>query len=254
MRKLKYAVGYVSVSGYEPGEEAFDIDTQKKEILMYADENDYSIVDWKIDESSDKPALNSILNGDEVGYPVEAVIAFRNDRVEKDTKLYFYDVYVLEMKNVNLLSTTEKFPEGDNISEPWRELMQFMAEKNKGKLATRTSKGRKVKASKGEYAGGKPPFGYKAINHHLEIDPEEAEIVKTIFKMKDDEGKTYKQVVEWLNDSGYTNRRGGEYSISSVQSIYENKKTYQGFYKYGKDGEWVQGVHEPILKGAHNGI
>lgn len=26
-----------------------------------------------------------------------------------------------------------------------------------------------------------------------------------------------------------------------------SEKTYQGFYKYGKDGDWVKGQHEPIL-------
>jgi hypothetical protein len=43
------------------------------------------------------------------------------------------------------------------------------------------------------------------------------------------------------------NKSGGKWAISSVQVVLGNEKTYRGFYKYGKDGEWVKGEHEPIL-------
>ncbi len=66
--------------------------------------------------------------------------------------------------------------------------------------------------------------------------------------MRDDEGQTYKAVVEHLNAEGKTNRSGTNFSISTVQTIYENKKVYQGYYRYGKNAEWVKGVHEPILR------
>ena len=79
------------------------------------------------------------------------------------------------------------------------------------------------------------------------VVPAEAEIVKTIFRMKDDDGQTYKTIVELLNAEGKTNRSGTKFSISTVQTIYENKKVYQGFYKYGKSAEWVEGVHEAII-------
>ncbi len=36
--------------------------------------------------------------------------------------------------------------------------------------------------------------------------------------------------------------------LSTVQSIINNRKTYEGFYKYGKDGDWVKGQHTPLLK------
>ena len=35
---------------------------------------------------------------------------------------------------------------------------------------------------------------------------------------------------------------------SGVKSIVNNRPLYEGMYKYGKDMNWVQGVHEPILK------
>ena len=84
------------------------------------------------------------------------------------------------------------------------------------------------------------------------IVPEEAETVREIFRMKDDEGMTYRDVTDALNRAGKLNKSGKPFIISTVQTIYENKKVYQGFYRYGKrsnkDAEWVKGQHEPILK------
>jgi hypothetical protein len=60
-------------------------------------------------------------------------------------------------------------------------------------------------------------------------------------------GSTYQQIVDALNRQGYVNKSGGKWAISSVQVILNNEKTYLGYYKYGKSGEWVEGEHQPIL-------
>lgn len=51
-----------------------------------------------------------------------------------------------------------------------------------------------------------------------------------------------------LNANGRTNKSGGKFSISTIQVILGNERLYQGMYKYGKSGDWVQGVHDPILE------
>ena len=65
---------------------------------------------------------------------------------------------------------------------------------------------------------------------------------------KKEKGYTYQHIVDELNSKGYTNKSGGKWSISSVQVILGNEQTYRGMYKYGKEMNWVKGVHEPILK------
>ena len=90
-------------------------------------------------------------------------------------------------------------------------------------------------------------MGYKVQDKQLVINPEEAEIVRFIFDRKF-AGKTMLSTVDALNDAGYKTRNGKEFVISTVQSIWNNERTYRGEYKYGEDGEWVKGEHEPILK------
>jgi hypothetical protein len=63
-------------------------------------------------------------------------------------------------------------------------------------------------------------------------------------------GKTYQQICDTLNAQGKTNRSGSKFSISTLQVILDNEPLYRGMYRYGKESEWVEGEHEPILKTA----
>lgn len=250
MECKKNAIGYVRVSTEgQAGDDKYGIDAQKAAILMYADENGYSIVKWAIDEASgakdDRPALNEILSNT-YNPPIQAVIVFKNDRLARDTKLYFYYLYTLEKRNIKLLSTQEEFVEGNDFANIYRALLQFVAEQERKNIALRTGRGRSMKAQCGGYSGGKPPYGYKVSNGQLIIDEAEAEIVKIVFQQQK-EGYVLQQTVDWLIEHGYKTRKGRNFSPAHIRCIRMNKPVYQGMYKYGDMVEYVQGVHEPIL-------
>lgn len=253
MFEYKNAIGYIRVSTeQQAADDRFGVQSQKQAILLYANQNGYNIVEWKIDEMSgakdDRPALNEILYGENVtNPPYEAVIVFKNDRLARDTKLYFYYLYVLEKKNIKLLSVEEQFNEGSEFANIYRSLLQFVAEQERKNIALRTGRGRSMKASCGGYSGGRRPYGYKVVDGVLTIDPEEAEIVKFIFQ-KHKEGVSMLGTTELLEQAGYKTRKGSRFQTSTVKSILSNKPLYEGMYKYG-DMNWVRGVHEPILKG-----
>ena len=61
--------------------------------------------------------------------PIEAVITFKNDRMARDTKLYFYYLYTLERRNIKLLTINEEFDEGSEFANIYRALLQFVAER-----------------------------------------------------------------------------------------------------------------------------
>lgn len=255
MKNLKNAIGYIRVSTeQQASDDKYGIDVQRKEILSYADLNGYAIVDWKIDEISgakdDRPALNEILYGDNVSNPpFEAVIVFKNDRLARDTKLYFYYLYTLEKKNIKLLSTKEEFAEGSDFANIYRALLQFVAEQERKNIALRTSKGRSMKAQCGGYSGGRCPYGYKVENGRLVINENERPIVEYVFA-EHDKGTPMLTIADGLTALGYSTRKGTRFQNTSVRSIINNRPLYQGMYKYGKEMNWVQGVHEPILKPA----
>jgi DNA invertase Pin-like site-specific DNA recombinase len=252
MKEFKNAIGYIRVSTEQQGgEDKYGIDTQKQEILLYANNNGYHIVDWKIDEKSgaadDRPALNEILYGDDISNPpFEAVIIFKTDRLARDTKLYFYYLYVLEKRNIKLLSTKEDFAEGGEFTNIYRALIQFVAEQERKNIALRTSKGRSIKAQCGGYSGGRVPYGYSVKEGVLVINDNERPIVEFIFQ-ETSNGTSMLAITDKLAKAGYVTRKGRGFQVSTIKSIIENEPLYRGMYKYGKEMNWVKGVHEPIL-------
>lgn len=253
MTTFKNAIGYVRVSTeQQANDDKFGIDVQKQAILLYANEHGYNIVEWKIDEISgakdDRPALNEILYGDSTtNPPFEAVIVFKNDRLARDTKLYFYYLYTLEKKNIALFSTKEEFQEGSDFANIYRALLQFVAEQERKNIALRTSKGRSLKANCGGYSGGRCPYGYKVSDGKLVINDDEKPIVEYVFE-EHQNGMPMLTIAENLNSNGYTTRKGTRFQATSVRSILNNEQLYRGMYKYGKTMNWVKGVHEPILR------
>lgn len=253
MYEFKSAIGYIRVSTEKQAkDDKYGIDTQKQAILLYANKNGYQIVDWKIDTESgakdDRPALNEILFGENVtNPPFEAVIVFKNDRVARDTKLYFYYLYTLEKRNIKLLSTKEEFAEGDDFANIYRALLQFVAEQERKNIALRTSKGRSIKAQCGGYSGGRVPYGYSVNNGVLIINENERPVVELIFE-ETEKGTSMLALTDIIANNGYVTRKGGRFQVSTIKSIISNKPLYEGMYKYGKEMNWVKGVHEPILK------
>lgn len=251
---MKNVVAYIRVStDGQLGEDKYGLDVQREQIIEYCRKNDMNIIRWFSDEGESgakyRPGFDEIVYGEVTNPPYEAVVVAKSDRVARDINIYYYYKGALLRKNIELISITEDFGQFGVFANMLEAFTLTCAEMERENINKRTSAGRSVKASRGGYSGGRTPFGYRAIGGRMIVVPEEAEIVRIIFRMKDEEKRTYKAVVECLNAQGYTNRSGTKFSISTVQTIYENKKVYLGFYRYGgKEAEWVKGQHEPILK------
>lgn len=247
----KKAVGYIRVSTKQQGgDDKYGIDAQKSAILKYADDNGFWILDWFIDEvsgtSMNRPALDTILFGQISNPPIEAVIVYKNDRIARDTKLYFYYLFVLERKGIKLFATQEEFDEGGEFADIYRALLQFVAMQERRNIVLRTSHGRFIKAEQGGYSGGRAPYGYKVVDKQLIIEPKEREIVKLVFDLRD-QGKKLPQIAEELEKRGMKTRGGGKFQNSTLKSILDKRPFYEGYYKYGKEMEYVEGIHEAIL-------
>ena len=118
-------------------------------------------------------------------------------------------------------------------------------------ITRRLKRGRRSKASKGQKSAGSAPFGYRWAEVRtdgkrekvIEIEPKEAEVVKTMFNTylrRQSVGKLLKD----LKNEGITNRRGKLFSWQALYNILTNT-FYIGVVKHG-DVE-VRGMHEPIV-------
>lgn len=248
---MKQAIGYIRVSTEEQSsDDKYGIEVQKQAIFSYADTNGYEIVSWLTDTISgakdNRPELDKILYQSDQLPQHDAVIVFKNDRIARDTKLYFYYFYTLEKRNVALLSTEEHFSEGDDFANIYRSLLMFVAEQERKNIALRTGRGRSLKAQCGGYSGGNKPYGYYVVDGILMQNPKETPIVEITFREHDTNQTSLTDICEILYDKGFRTRKGKRFQPSTIRGILANRKFYEGKYKYGDMG-WVQGVHAPIL-------
>lgn len=85
------------------------------------------------------------------------------------------------------------------------------------------------KAVRGE-ALGRPPYGYRVgPRRRLELVPEEAVVVRYIFRLYLQEGMGIRRIAGQLNEEGIPTRRGGRWSMVSVRDILRNR-VYLGTY------------------------
>jgi site-specific DNA recombinase len=244
-------VAYIRVStDGQCGEDKFGLEMQREIIEEYCKKNEMSIERWYTDEgesgAKERPGFDEIVYGEVNNPPFEAVVVAKSDRVARDINIYYYYKMLLKKKDVKLISIAEDFGQFGVFANMLEAFTLCVAEMERENINKRTSGGRAVKASKGGYSGGRPPYGYKPQNGKLYIVPEEAEIVRYVIESKE-AGMTYQAICDQLNIEGRKNRSGTKFSISTLQVIVDNKPLYQGYYRYGKDSEWIQGEQEAIL-------
>lgn len=248
---MKNVVAYIRVStDGQVGEDKYGLDAQREDIEIYCQKNDLHIMKWYSDEGESgakyRPGFDEIVYGEVGNPPVEAVVVAKSDRVARDINIYFYYQGALLRKGIELISITEDFGQFGVFANMLKAFTLTCAEMERENINKRTSAGRKVKAGRGGYSGGRAPMGYRVQDGKLVINQDEAKAVRRIFELRDN-GMLLLAIVETINKEGYKTRGGKEFVISTVQSIVKNRKTYQGYYHYGKNGEWVNGEHEPIL-------
>ena len=244
-------IAYMRVStDNQAGEDKFGLEVQERQIREWCEERGHRIIKEVRDEgesgAKERPGFDEIVYGEVSNPPVEAVIVAKSDRVARDINIYFYYKMMLRKKDIKLISIAEDFGQFGVFANMLEAFTLCVAEMERDNITKRTSGGRKVKAMQGGYSGGQAPMGYRVENGRLVINEEEAEVVRKIFELRDS-GMALQPICDVLNEEGYKTRKGNKFVISTVQSIVNNRKTFEGWYRYGKSGEWVKGQQEAIL-------
>ena len=182
-----------------------------------------------------------------------------------------YIMQVLQTNNCKII-TPSKIYDLQNESDEQFTDMKFMFSRYELKTITkRLVRGRNQSASEGKFLGSMAPYGYRAYKlpgtkgNSLQIEPNEAEIVRMIFDMYGRQGIGYNTIAYQLNQMHIPSRTGtwGQTSITNIL----NNEVYLGKIRWRheptkrivKDGmlvkkrvkshdyELYQGLHEPII-------
>lgn len=113
------------------------------------------------------------------------------------------------------------------------------------KLSTglRLSRGRALKAARGERSCGIAPFGYKWAEGRVEVDPESKAVVRDIFESYL-QVKSIGKLKRYLDENEITTPKGNYFSKEALRIILSNE-FYAGFVSDGASGKY--GKHDPIV-------
>jgi site-specific DNA recombinase len=177
----------------------------------------------------------------------DIVLVWKIDRFGRDTLSGLNAIELLRKYDVEILSVTEPF----DLNTPTGRF-QFitylnMAELERNNILDRMFLGATRAAKQGKWLGGIVPYGY-FVNKDgfLEINKEEASIIKKIYDLYTNENMSTMNIALYLNSTGITSSCGngkgkrtknisGMWRSSSIQRIL-NSTTYKGVHEYGKRG------------------
>lgn len=248
--EMKRACVYIRVSTAEQAAKGFSLEEQDRMCRAGIESKGWQCVGTFRDDgvsgrTMDRDGLNDMFAAIK-RKEIDVVVVWKLDRLsrkQRDTMMIIEDILI--KNKVDLVSLNETL----DTTTPWgRAMIGILSSFNQMESETiqmRTAMGRKAKSELGGYAGGKPPIGYRASDGKLVIVPEEAEIVRLVFRLRR-EGGTLVGIADELNRLGYKTKTGNKFHHSSVQTILNNEETYRGTYKYG-DGPKTEMQHEPIL-------
>ncbi len=78
-----------------------------------------------------------------------------------------------------------------------------------------------------ERKGGRQPYGFHWRDGQVLQVESEMEMVREVFRLRDQEHKSYREIAELLTERGYRTRGSREITISTVQGILRNRERYR---------------------------
>ena len=225
--------------------DGFSLDAQEEEIRAFAKLHDISIVGKYSDEGKSgknaehRPAFNQMMNDirckkDNVKY----VLVFKLSRFARNTSDTAKYLQELASYGVGLLGVKDGIDTSTVTGKMIANIMGAVAEVELENIHEQTLSGRQQKARSGLWNGAQAPFGYALENKTLKICPEEAVVVKEIFRLFVDEGQSIRYITKKLNDDNVRREPRGNtqfalFTERTVRAILNNP-VYAGKIAYGR--------------------
>ncbi|MBI5529335.1 MAG: recombinase family protein [Deltaproteobacteria bacterium] len=131
----------------------------------------------------ERPALQRLMQDIEAG-KIDTVVIYKIDRLSRSLLDFTKLIEKLDARNVTLVSVTQQFNTTTSMGRLTLNILLSFAQFEREVITERIRD--KVAAAKrrGKYMGGTPPIGYDVdrVNKRLLVNPEEATLVRFIFR------------------------------------------------------------------------
>jgi len=242
---------YVRVSTEMQVEDGFSISAQINLLNEYCQKNSIEVFKLYSDEGlsgqkENRPQFQQMIKDAEKKL-FNIILVHKFDRFARKVELSQRIKLQLKKSGVNVISITEPV-ENSPIGFFTEGIMELLGEYFVRDLAIRTKMGHVERASQGQH-NGSVPYGYKLdkITGNMEIEPDQAEVVKSIFDMYVNKGYGSTKIAKLLNWSEIPSAVKGQWAHFTVNRVLKNVK-YIGKIEY--DGKIYPGCHPAIIDEA----
>ena len=248
---------YARFSSYGQNEQS--IESQVRTCKEYADRCGMTVVGLYSDKAktgtNDKrPDFQRMMKDAQSG-TFGYIVVYMMDRFSRNRRdSIMYKEMLKEKFGIKVLSALEPISD-DEGGEFYEMFLEWNAEKYSKRLSKRIRDGIDTSIKNGTYCGGRLMYGYRLIDtertgkkgiiHKVEINEEEAEVVRFIFESYAD-GIPKKKIAEALNEKGYR-FNGKKFTFRMFEHWLVNEK-YTGEFTFG--GRVCTNVYPQIIDKA----
>jgi site-specific DNA recombinase len=202
--------------------------------------------------SLDRPALQALL-GDLRGGKIDVIVVYKVDRLTRSLADFAKLVELFDQHSVSFVSVTQSFNTTSSMGRLTLNVLLSFAQFEREVIGERVRDKIAASKRKGLWVGGPVPFGYATVNKKLVIVPEEAETVRTMFRLYLECGSVGALAEELARQNilskvrTFTSGRvkgGGPYSVGALAHFLKNR-FYVGEVVYR--GETHTGEHASII-------
>ena len=228
---MQNAVIYARYSSHSQTEQS--IEGQLHDGYAYAEKCGYHVIGEYIDRAltgtkDDRPDFQRMIKDAEKKH-FQVIIVWKLDRFARnryDSAIYKRTLKKHGVRVVSVMENITDSPEGIILEG----MLEALAEYYSANLSENIKRGQKESINKGWVPGGSAPFGYRIVDHKLELDERTAPIIVELYSRYAD-GDSLADIASDLNKRGYRTRQGREFKTGTFDKILPNP-AYIGEYQY----------------------
>ena len=244
---MKRVLIYIRVSTTKQEQEGYSVGMQKDRLLSYCSAMGWVPTGIYIDPgfsgaSLDRPGMVELIEAIEAGKG-DVVLVYKMDRLSRSQRDLLYLLEdVFDPNGVAFVSMQESFDTATVFGRAVLGILSVFAQMERSTISERTLMGRVGRAEDGKWhGGGDHPIGYDYVDGELVVNEEEAEQVRTVYKLFA-EGHTVSDISRMMD--GHKTKHGDWRHTSTVGNVLDNA-LYAGLIRF--EGVRSKGDHPAIV-------